>query len=152
MDGVDDCFPNQCRYRTIVTCLLVCFRGGAEVAGVGAGGRTAGVDAQQRRGAAVVAERSGGGSPRCRRARACGSPRARADPRARLLPRLRTRTFQAANDEQQSWVCCPGITCVRNSWGIRFRVERRRRAAASTAARAVTTSLAHNDRDNKPPE
>lgn len=108
--------------------LLFCYRGGAEVAGVGAGGRTAGDDAQQRRGAAAVAERAGGGSPRCRRARARASPRARAGPRALLLPRLRTRTFQAANDEQQSWVCCPGITGVRNSWGIRFCVQRRCRS------------------------
>lgn len=132
--------------------LLFCFRGGAEVAGVGAGGRSAGVNAQQRRGAAAVAEHAGGGSPRCRRARARGSPRARAGPRALLLPRLRTRTFQAANDEQQSWVCCPGIVGVRNSWGIRFRVQRCRRSLHRRPCRAVTTSLTHNDRDNKHPE
>lgn len=76
------------------------YRGGAEVAGVGASGeRVAGAGAEQRRGARDVAGDGGAPLPRAARRHArAGARGGGASPRAspRLLP---TRTFQAADDE-----------------------------------------------------
>lgn len=102
--------------------LRCCFvrRGGAEVARGGAGGDRAASDtAQQRRGAIGVAGVAGG-APRGPHARCRPRTGTRAPRAPRTPPRLRTRTFQAAYDEQQSWVCVPGTAGVRNSWGTRM--------------------------------